>query len=142
MSAKENYDNIIVGVDGSEASEIAFAQAVTLAKQNNAKLHVAQVINNVVNYLPATALEELRGECEDRYSNLEEQANNMGFTNLVSIIKEGSPKKLLAVTLPESVDADLIVLGATGRHFISESLLGSIAHYATTHAKCNVLIVR
>lgn len=142
MPVTERYKNIIVGVDGSDASSVAFTEAVYIAKRNDSKLYVVQVINNVANYLPDSAMLELKSESEERYDRLSEQANNMNFNNMESIIIEGSPKKILANTLPEKYDIDLLVLGATGRHFISESLLGSIAHYATTNASCNVMIVR
>lgn len=142
MDKNHAYETIIVGIDGSDAAKIAFLDAVYISKRNNAQLLVVQIINNVINYLPEEAINELTIDYQNRFSELKEQAKNIGFENLKSIILVGSPKKLITQTLPEDYNADLIVLGATGKHVISESLLGSLAHYATTHAVCNVLIVR
>src|SRR5690625_5480542 len=40
------YENIIVAVDGSEASEKAFKKSVEIAKRNNAKLILTHVIDS------------------------------------------------------------------------------------------------
>ncbi|MDN3675960.1 universal stress protein [Flavobacterium paronense] len=56
MPNKGSYKNILVAVDGSTASNIAFKEAIYIAKRNNAKLYVAQVINNKLNYLPKNRL--------------------------------------------------------------------------------------
>lgn len=138
----DNYNTIVVGIDGSDAANIAFMEAVRIAKRNYAKLYVVQIINNVANYLPDSAVEELTIECDNLFKQLKENAQNIGFNDLFSIIQVGSTKKLLTMTIPSEVKADLIILGATSSHVISDSFTGSIAQFASRNAKCSVLIAR
>ena len=42
----------------------------------------------------------------------------------------------------ESLDADLIVLGARGHSTVNRILLGSVSDFVATEAKCSVLVVR
>ncbi|MGX7030950.1 universal stress protein [Vagococcus zengguangii] len=142
MTIERHYNTIIVGIDGSESSHIAFKEAVSIAKMYHAKLFAIHVINNIANYLPEDALNALTTEAEENLANLKEQAENNEFNDVFTLVVEGSPKKMLSLTLPTDLKADLIVLGATGKHMISESVLGSIAHYASSNAHCSVLIVR
>ena len=142
MTTERHYNTIIVGIDGSENSHIAFKEAVSIAKMYHAKLFAIHVINNIANYLPKDALAVLTSEAEENLANLKEQAENSDFHDIFTLVVEGSPKNMLSLTLPTDLKADLIVLGATGKHVISESFLGSIAHYASSNAHCSVLIVR
>ncbi|MGX6961762.1 universal stress protein [Vagococcus xieshaowenii] len=142
MTNTKHYNTIIVGIDGSESSHIAFKEAISIAKMYHAKLFAIHVINNLANYLPEDAINELTREAEENLAHLKEQAANDDFHDVFTLVVEGSPKKMLSLTLPVDLKADLIVLGATGKHMISESMLGSIAHYATSNAHCSVLIVR
>jgi len=41
----KKYTNVLVGIDGSEQSEMAFNKAVTIATQNDATLSLLSVIN-------------------------------------------------------------------------------------------------
>ena len=142
MNDHKHYETIIVGIDGSNSSKNAFKEAVSIAKKYHAKLFAIHVINNFANYLPKEALEELTNEAEENLAELKEQATNEGFHDVFTLVVEGLPKTMLSLTLPSDLKADLIVLGATGKHMISESFLGSIAHYASSNAHCSVLIVR
>jgi Universal stress protein family. len=40
-----SYQKILVGIDGSKQSDMAFAKALEVAKQNDAKLYLLSVIN-------------------------------------------------------------------------------------------------
>lgn len=142
MPNKGSYKNILVAVDGSTASKIAFKEAVYIAKRNDAKLYVAQVINNKLNYLPKDSIDILIEDCKNLFQELKEQAKNLDFENLHAVIDIGSPKEFIATLIPERESIDLIVLGATGKHFISGALVGSLTYHVATHAKCSVQIVR
>ena len=142
MMMQSNYQKILVGVDSSVNANRAFFAAVHTAKQNNATLYVVHVINNVAGYLTTEALDQLKEDGLELCHELREQAANLGFTEIEILIEVGSPKQLIAQILPQQLDIDLIVLGATGKHRLQESVLGSVPQFATTNAEANVLIIR
>ncbi|MBP1042149.1 universal stress protein [Vagococcus sp. BWB3-3] len=142
MPNRGKYKKILVGIDSSENASKAFFEAAHIAKRNDAVLYVVHVINNLVGYLTDDAIAQLKDDAQELSSNLMAQAENIGFTNIEVIIQVGSPKQLITHTLPKELGAELIVLGATGKHRLQESLLGSVPHYASTNANRNVLIVR
>ena len=39
------YKNVLVGIDGSKQSIMAFHKAIDIAKRNNSKLHLLSVVN-------------------------------------------------------------------------------------------------
>ncbi|MBP2097963.1 universal stress protein [Enterococcus rivorum] len=142
MPNKGSYKNILVAVDGSTASNIAFKEAIYIAKRNNAKLYVAQVINNKLNYLPKESIDILVEDCKNLFQELKDQAKNLDFEDVHSVIEVGSPKEVIATSIPKRENIDLIVLGATGKHFISGALMGSLTYHVAIHAECSVQIVR
>jgi nucleotide-binding universal stress UspA family protein len=57
-------------------------------------------------------------------------------------MRTGSPKEMIAKTLVEEWDCDLIVMGATGKGTIAKLVVGSVTNHVIKHAPCDVLIVR
>ncbi|MGM0175532.1 universal stress protein [Enterococcus sp. DIV0800] len=43
---KERYDNILVAIDGSPQAHQAMMEAVEAARRNNARLYLAQIVND------------------------------------------------------------------------------------------------
>ncbi len=142
MPNRGKYKKILVGIDSSENASKAFFEAAHIAKRNEAVLYVVHVINNLVSYLTDEAIAQLKDDAQELSHNLIAQAENNGFANIEVVIQVGSPKQLITHILPKELGAELIVLGATGKHRLQESLLGSLPHYASTNASRNVLIVR
>ena len=65
--------------------------------------------------------------------------------NGVAVHKEmrtGNPKEMIAKTLVEEWNCDLIVMGATGKGTIAKLVVGSVTNHVIKHAPCDVLIVR
>ncbi|MBP1042147.1 universal stress protein [Vagococcus sp. BWB3-3] len=142
MSNSGKYSKILVGVDDSENARRAFFEAAHIAKRNNATLYIVHVVNNIMGYLTEEALSQLQEEGHELCRNLQEQVETIGLKEMIIISEVGSPKQLIAKDLPSIYEVDLLVLGATGKHRLQESVLGSLPHYATSHTDCNVLIVR
>ena len=42
---KEDYQNVMVAVDGSKTSEVAFKKAVDIVKRNNGKLYITHIVD-------------------------------------------------------------------------------------------------
>ena len=143
----ERYQRILVGVDGSELSQKAFTEAVEVAKRNQAELFVAHIIpnNTFVSpdagvYAKVTAMEKDR--VKEQLAASVRYAHNHGLENITPIMTVASPRKEIAIRIPEKYDIDLIMLGITGKGAIERMLMGSVAQYVSVHAKANVLLVK
>ena len=53
----------------------------------------------------------------------------------------GNPKQIIVKYAADNA-VDLLVIGATGKGAITQSLVGSTTAYVVNHAPCNVLVVR
>lgn len=140
------YNQIIVAVDGSEASEKAFKQSLEIAKQNEARLILTHVVDSrtfataeAYDRTLAERAEEYAKELLDGYVTNAEEA---GLTNLVRVVEYGSPKVKIAKDIAEDFKADLIICGATGMNAVERFLIGSVSESIARYAPCDVLIVR
>src|SRR5699024_4211469 len=139
-----DYKNIIVAVDGSEASEKAFKQSLDLVKDNNARLIITHVVDSRT-FSTAEAYDRTLSEQADEYAKdlLErfyEMAESAGVKNAVKYVDYGSPKVKIAKDIAKKFDADLIVCGATGLNAVERFLIGSISESIVRYAECHVLI--
>ncbi|WNZ88103.1 universal stress protein [Streptococcus iniae] len=142
----EKYEHIMVAVDGSYESELAFNKGVNVAKRNDAELILVHVVDTRALQSVATfdtyIYDKLEQEAKDVLSELERQARHLGITNVRQVIEFGDPKKLLAHDIPEREKVDLIMVGATGLNTFERLLIGSSSEYIMRHAKVDLLVVR
>lgn len=146
------YQKILVGVDGSSQAHAALDRAIELAKQNDAALIIASVLNSDkyvglgmalgANYINKAAEVDLLGRLQDSGSVLVNQAKSAGITDVTLEITEGNSKTALAEDLVTKYAADLVVIGATGTNVVERVFIGSNAHFIVQHAKVDVLVVR
>ncbi|GAA0429681.1 universal stress protein [Lentibacillus halophilus] len=140
------YENIIVAVDGSEASEHAFKKSLDIVRRNDARLIIANVVDSRT-FATAEAYDRTLAERAEEYAkelvdSYVENANSAGITNLVRCVEYGSPKVKIAKDVAENFEADLIICGATGMGAVERFLIGSVSESITRHAECDVLVVR
>ena len=130
------YQHILVALDGSDQSEKAFHEAVRIAKEEQATLYLATIINDAEFTTSPFSFEELydleKHKSEEMLTEKAKQASEIGVKTV----------KKIANTISENYAIDLIVLGATGRGAIQRTLIGSTTDYVVNHALCNVLVVR
>ncbi|CZQ91017.1 universal stress protein a [Trichococcus palustris] len=139
------YKNILVPVDGSAQSEDSFKKAVAIAKRNNAVLHlvyIADTRNMSLN--PENEFQTMEALKDLEYAFLDEM---VAFAETEGVVikktaKDGNPMTLIAETFPKLFNADLIVIGATGKGAITRAFVGSVSNYVVRHAPCDVLVVR
>lgn len=140
------YKKILVAIDGSAESELAFEKAVNVAKRNDAALLLTHVIDTralqSVATFDATVYEKLEREAHDVLNELEEKARAAGLEKVTQIVEFGNPKSLLAIDIPDREGADLIMLGATGLNAFERLLVGSSSEYILRNAKIDILVVR
>ena len=143
-----NYKNILVPVDGSKEAEAALGKAIQVAIRNgeDANLHILHVIDtrafqNVTDF-KTTMVEQVAETAKKTLDAYLQQAKNAGVQNVDYTIEYGSPKDIIGHQAPEKLNADLIMIGATGLNAIERLLIGSVTEYVTRTANVDTLIVR
>ena len=97
----QQYEHIMVAIDGSHESELAFLKGVHVAKRNNAQLLLVHVIDTralqSIMTFDSYIYEKLEDEAKAVLANYERQAREAGLTKIRKVIEFGNPKSLLAV---------------------------------------------
>lgn len=141
-----HYERILIAIDGSYESELAFKKGVNIALRNNAELLLTHVIDTRALQSVATfdtyIYEKLEQEAKDVLNDYEQQAREKGLTKVKQVIEFGNPKTLLARDIPDKEKVDLIMVGATGLNTFERLLIGSSSEYIMRHAKVDLLVVR
>ena len=136
------YNNIYVALDFSEKSTIAFEKAKQIAKNNEGTLNLICVIDThsfgTVEAYDRKYAKQLAEKAQAELEKLKQQAIEGGVKIVNTIVKEGAAKKILT----NLDDADLIIVGATGRGALEIAMLGSVSTNIVRSAKCDVLVVR
>lgn len=140
------FANILVAIDGSDASQRAFDRALDIAKAGNASLHAAYVVETgLFSSLPADNTVEimynvLKKEGEAVLSKAKGKAAAAGIT-LTTHLKYGhAPSEV--ITLAEKMKADLIIVGSHGKSQADRLLIGSVSNFVVTHSKVSTMVVR
>ncbi len=145
MNAFE-YKNIVIAVDGSEASEKAFNKSLSIAKRNQARLIIAHVVDSrtfaTVEAYDRTLAERAEEHAKELVDSFVENAKEAGVENIVRRVEYGSPKVKIAKNIATTFEADLIICGATGMNAVERFLIGSVSESITRYANCDVLVVR
>lgn len=145
------YTRVMVAVDGSKTSEIAFKKAVDIVARNQGKLHIAHIVDTrTLQVFPqyerplngSDFLNQQSNAAKQTLDKYKEWAEQRDVTDIEIIIKNGSPRTELADVLPEEYEIDLLILGATGLNAIERAFVGSVSQYVVRNAPSDVLIVR
>ena len=140
-----SYQKILVGIDGSKQSEMAFSKAVDIAKQNDAALYLLSVINGErypttspsgFGFVDKSIYDSAIQEMNKRLAENKQKAEDAG-------VKEVRNAKVeLAEKYQKDNEIDLIVIGATGLNAIGRLIVGSTAAYTVRIAPCDVTVVK
>ncbi|HEX2240941.1 MAG TPA: universal stress protein [Actinomycetota bacterium] len=128
------YSKIICGVDGSDTSMLALAEASKLAASEGAELTVLYALREDMEHAAtaATGDEVLeRAQKAAREEGVEPNAR----------LEQGDPSEVL-IDVAEKVGADLLVVGNKGMTGVQRFLLGSVPNKVSHHAPCDLLIVK
>lgn len=141
------YKNILVAVDGSNESMLAFKRAVQVAINNvDSKLYIVHVIDT----RPFAFYEIYNVNMADEESKIAtamleshlQMARDAGVANAETVLEFGSPKQFIARDIPAAHNIDLIICGVTGKGEVERFLMGSVSGGIVRAAKCDVLVVR
>ena len=129
------YKNILIAVDGSHEAEWAFNKAVDVAKRNDAKLTVVNVIDSRTyssyEVYDAQFTEKSKNFSDDLLKGYKEVATNAGVKNVETRLEFGSPKAIIPKKLATS-----------GLNAVERFIVGSVSEAIVRHSPCDVLVVR
>ncbi|MCK8606943.1 universal stress protein [Apilactobacillus ozensis] len=142
----QDYNNILVPIDGSKNAELAFNKALEVAKRNKAHLHLVHVVDERafqnLSSFDAKMIEEITESSKKTLEKYLKKAKDFGLDDTDYSIEYGSPKVVIAKDVVGKLKIDLIMMGATGLNSVERFLIGSVTSFVTRVAKCDVLIVK
>jgi nucleotide-binding universal stress UspA family protein len=136
---------IVVGVDGSEASERALHWAAEEARLRGTTLRVVHTWFEVFVQGPFAAPAMVEREAVERAGQevldkaIASIPDGIPAVAVEAVLVHGSPEVAL---LHEAKDADLVVVGSRGRGNVAGMLLGSVSHHVVQHSPCPAVVVR
>jgi nucleotide-binding universal stress UspA family protein len=140
------FTNILISLDGSEASQRALSRAVDEARIWNAQLQAIYVVETGLfsSLPPDNSVEILYRVLEKEGKSVLEKAKSFGAANGVSIIthvKQGHAGSEI-IALAEQEKCDLIIVGSHGKGNADRLLIGSVSTFVVTHSKVTTMVVR
>jgi nucleotide-binding universal stress UspA family protein len=137
------HDRILLPTDGSRGNSRAVEQAIGLAAQSDARLHVLFVVEDIP-YAPemmdGQVEARLREIGEEAISDIRQRADDAGVS-VETALEDGTPHQSILEYADEE-GMDLIVMGTHGRSGLDRYLLGSVTERVVRGADTPVLTVR
>lgn len=146
MSSDVSSKQIVVAVDGSEASKVAVQWAANAALKRQEKLLLVSAYT-MPQFLyadgqlpPQELYDELEAEAKSKIDEAVALAKEFNDELDIEVLtKESSPIDLL---LDISQQAEMIVMGSRGLGGLSGLVMGSVSAAVVSHADCPVVVVR
>lgn len=148
MMESQEYQRILVGIDGSDQAEQAFYKALAVAKRNQGTVIIAHVIENRLygnmgyNLAGPDLVQQETDHAKELLAEYKDLAAKEGVTAAETVLAFGSAKVLMGVDLPQDHKIDLIMVGQSGLTAVEKFMIGSVSDYVIRHAPCDVLVVR
>lgn len=152
-------NTILYATDLGKHTRPAFRMAVTLAKQNNAKVHFLYVIEpmnantaSLVNtYLPEGTIEDLyQRSVDDLHEKVNDRIDKFCLEELdgqefpggkpTADIVEGVPAATI-IKMAEERNVDLIIMGSHAHSALNNLFIGSVADKVVNRSTIPVLLV-
>lgn len=141
----ENYQQILVPIDGSKNAKLAFKRALVVAKNDHAHLHLVNVIDtrtfDNISSIDESTIDKLTSKTKKTLDQYQASAQKQGINTDYSI-EFGSPKTIISHQMTKRWHIDLIIMGANGLTTVERVLIGSVAAYVSHAAPCDTLLVR
>jgi nucleotide-binding universal stress UspA family protein len=140
------FKNILVAVDGSENSDMAFETAVELAKNSSSRLNVIHVAQSsmgrrtmVSPQMDDTLMDIGRTIISSYKKKLEANEKDLRKTKI--LLKQGDAAQRI-INTARAEKCDLVVIGSRGLGTFKQLLLGSVSQKVSNYAGCPVLVIR
>ena len=142
-----DYSNILVAIDFSEAANAVIERAKDIARRNNTGLTLIHVVEYLppidIAYEPVMSSSWVVDEGElitQAQSNLEKFCDQHGLSKDQQEVVVGTPKFEITEYAKQH-KCDLIIMGSHGRHGFG-LLLGSTANGVLHHMPCDVMAIK
>jgi nucleotide-binding universal stress UspA family protein len=139
----KNYRRILVAINFTQASDVAFEEALRIAKIYRAELLIAHAYTmpTTLCFMPPECYMEWfasnRGEMVKKVEALVERARTEGV-HCHGLVEEGFPDDAV-IKLARKLHADLIIVGARNHNRVARLLSRSVGTGIAARAKCAVL---
>ncbi|MBC9118668.1 universal stress protein [Fructobacillus fructosus] len=142
----KQFKTVLVGVDESEQGYKALANAIHQAREDDAHLIIASILEmgdlSAIAALHLDVIKEKREEIEKNLGKYRQFAESQGIKQVDTVFDDGvKAGQILADEIAPRVKADLIVVGAHSREGFWGSI-GSQAAYIARNSRISVLIVQ
>lgn len=141
--------SILFPTDFSPCAERAYAHAVHLARQLDARLHVLSVVyheedaeTSPMSFLPLGSDELAVQLGLESYKRAKSDGDDEDSLDVVNVQLQSTSAWRTILEYLEDNRIDLVVMGTHGRHGLDRLLLGSVAEQVVRRAPCPVLTVR
>jgi nucleotide-binding universal stress UspA family protein len=137
----EHHERIVVGVDGSPASQGALEWAVGQGALTGAVVEAVTAWHFPATYggYPIVAQTDWQSNAQTIQDIAVKEALGHEATSLVRRVAQGHP---VSVLLDAAAGADLLVVGSRGHGGFTGMLLGSVSEHVVAHAPCAVVVVK
>lgn len=139
------FAKILLATDGSAAAERAAEAAASLAAKYQSAVTVLHAYTPVPGFLGepdySRALYKTLEEANALVTQTAERLRALGAENVATEVIEGPPGNMI-LSVAETRQPDLIVLGARGLSAWQGIILGSVSMAVTQRAECPVLVVK
>jgi nucleotide-binding universal stress UspA family protein len=148
MSTPVKRHGVVVAVDGSPASNSAASWAARDAAIRNIPLTVVHaVVTPTTNWPPVPYPDSLAVRLEDEGKKAVMHAVKIAEDAMPADRKVTIDKKLVYSTpalalIKMSDEAEMIVVGSSGRGLLARGVLGSVSSTVVRHASCPVAVIR
>ncbi len=135
-------EKILLATDGSEYSEGAIREAISLAKKCSSRLTVISVIetNPEFDTLAPQLMEKKEKDAREKLVAVQARAKQEGVDCEI-IVREGEDSYKAIVDEAVRNKSDMIVMGRRGRTGLKRLMMGSVTARVIGHAPGNVLVV-
>ena len=145
------YANILVAVDGSEASKYAVNEAIQIARLSGGKLTAVYVLDQSAAFtyagacdphlLTDTARQVGRGFLDKACAKMQKFAVT-GDSEIIETQGIGEDVATCLARCAAQFRADLVVMGTHGRRGMRRMVIGSVAERFVRQSTCPVLLIR
>jgi nucleotide-binding universal stress UspA family protein len=135
-------ENLLLSTDGSEFSEGAVREAISLAKTCSSRLIALSVVETNPEYetMAPLLVEKEIEKARERLASVKESARRENVT-CETVVRQGEDSYRFIVEEALNNRAEMIIMGRRGRTGLKRLMMGSVTAKVIGHAPCNVLVV-
>ncbi len=135
-------ERILVAVDGSEFSNNAVEQAISLGSICNSEIFIISVVDLFPEQMEVapSLVEKMSEDARTYIENAKKKVDEVKLPCETIVRMGGAPYEFIVQEAKEK-NIDLIVMGTHGRRGLERIIMGSTAQNVIGHAPCPVIVV-